>query len=231
MIGLHSKVVLLSGLENDVEPLMRFRLCYEGDLRPTQRDALGTERDKLAPHKQQIRRCFHRQLKHLWETNEFLRESRRRPDGNIGVGEGRLKLSEYLASQYQKFGYRFVPLVIDELSLLCSLEMLFLRRDVPGSVIVAGDIDNRIKTLIDALRAPKSPNELVGSDATPSPDDDPFYCLLWDDRQVTHFSVETDMLLDPLVPNDADQRKVRVIITVDLRPYNVSLSNLDFVGS
>ncbi len=67
---------------------------------------------------------------------------------------------EDIASQYQESGFRFVPLVRESLSLLCSLDVLFLRRDFPGSVISAGDIDNRIKTLIDALRRPRSGNEL-----------------------------------------------------------------------
>ena len=177
-------------------------------------------------------------------TNRFLSEYRRHPDKDISDrptsdlaayfdfdDEQKIPLWQYIASKYQKFGYRFVPLVRDEISLLCSLDILFMRRDIPGSVIQAGDIDNRIKTLIDALRAPNAPNELVGADQTPGADDDPFYCLLWDDRQVSHLTVETDTLLDPQIPGDADQRKVRLIFTVELRPYFVTLFNLSFAGS
>jgi hypothetical protein len=105
---------------------------------------------------------------------------------------------------------------------------LFLRRDIPGSAIQAGDIDNRIKTLIDALRPPRSQNELVGEDATPRSDEDPFICLLEDDRQVSHLSVETDTLLDPPTADEADQRKARIVITVELRPYYVSVFNMSF---
>jgi hypothetical protein len=121
--------------------------------------------------------------------------------------------------------------VRDEISLLCSLDILFLRRDIPGSAIQAGDIDNRIKTVIDALRAPQSQNELVGTDQKPGRDDDPLYCLLWDDRQVSHLTVETDTLLDQQMAGDADQRKVRLVITVELRPYFVTMFNLAFAGS
>jgi len=223
---------------------MRFRLYYEGELKATQRDPRDGEINRVAQHKQTIRRAFHRQLRQLWNTNRFLREYKRNPDADIAerpAGDAgayfdhepdtKIPLSQYLAQRYQKFGYRFVPLVRDEISLLCSLHVLFLRRDTPGSIIQAGDIDNRIKTLIDALRAPNSPNELVGNDTNPGSDDDPFYCLLWNDNQVSRLSVETDTLLDQPTSGDADARKVRLIITVDLQPYDVTLFNLSFAGA
>ncbi len=94
--------------------------------------------------------------------------------------------------------------------------------------ISAGDIDNRIKTVIDALRRPRNQAELVGDDATPGPDEDPFFCLLEDDKMVSHFSVETDTLLDPPTNEEADQRKAKLIITVELRPYYVTTFNLSF---
>ena len=153
---------------------MKFRLYYEGELRPTQRDPLSHEPDKIAQHKQAMRRGFHKQLRHLWRTNRFLSTYKRSPKGDVADRSLReagalfdydendkIPLAEFLAGQYSKFGYRFVPLVRDEIALLCSLDILFLRRHEPGCVIQAGDIDNRIKTLIDALRAPNSPNELV----------------------------------------------------------------------
>jgi hypothetical protein len=121
-----------------------------------------------------------------------------------------------------------VPLVREEYSLLCSLNILFLRRDIPGSVVSAGDLDNRIKTLIDSLRRPQNKNELRGNEA-PGDGEDPFYCLLEDDRLVSQLEVETDTLLDPPRGNtQADRRQVRLTITVDLKPYNVTLFNLSF---
>ncbi len=51
---------------------MRFKPIYDAELRSNQRDALGNRPDKLAEHKQAIRKVFHRQLKHLWETRKFL---------------------------------------------------------------------------------------------------------------------------------------------------------------
>jgi hypothetical protein len=223
---------------------MRFRLTYEGPLKATQRDATGQQPDRLAEHKQCIRKKFHQQLKQLWATNRFLREHRepvkaRLRVNQLPIADPRLfwspskdaetvTLSEYVANLFQRNGYRFVPLVREEISLLCSLDVLFLRRDAPGSAIQAGDIDNRIKTLIDCLRMPKSAQELVGNE-TPASDEDPFYCLLEDDNLVSAFSVETDTLLDPpQLPADEDRRMVRIVITVDLSPYDVTKFNLSF---
>jgi hypothetical protein len=218
---------------------MRFRLYYEGPLRATQGEVRGNQNDKMGPHKHALRRIFHAQLQQLWATNKFLRETKIdrntnlvRPIADAGVArwgssDAKGAMADVIADRYQEFGYRFVPLVREEILLLCSLHILFLRRDTPGSVIHAGDIDNRLKTLIDGLRRPRHINELVGNEV-PADGEDPFYCLLDDDKQVTHIEVETDTLLDPFTGNEADNNKVRLVITVELRPYNVTLFNLSF---
>lgn len=242
-MSLSQKVVLFSAPEVHAceEVLMRFRLTYEGPLRATQRDPVGNQANPLAVYKQHIRREFHRQLKELWRTNKFLSEHKVYPrsfpvDHRASDGfriapnpEDLVPLVDCIAAQYHEFGYRFVPLVLESLSLLCSLNILFLRRDIPGSVIQAGDIDNRIKTVIDALRRPRNQMELISDDAAPNPDEDPFFCLLEDDSQVSHLVVETDTLLDPLTNDDADHQKVKLIITVELRPYDVTTLNLSYV--
>lgn len=237
-------VVLLSGPEDDnpTEVAMRFRLYYQGELRPTQRDPINDQKDPLAPHKHRVRQVFHAQLKQLWNTNRFLREHTISKNSTLvrptvkdetairWTNEKETDLApmaEVIANRYHEFGYRFVPLVREQISLLCSLKILFLRRDPPGSVIQAGDIDNRIKTLIDALRRPRNATELVEYER-PGEGEDPFFVLMEDDKQVTHLEVETDTLLDPLTGEDADHRKVRLIITVDLRPYDITLFNLSF---
>lgn len=79
--------------------------------------------------------------------------------------------------------------------MVCSLDILFLRRDEPGSLIESGgDIDNRIKVLFDALRMPTD-NEIRGF--TPEQDEVPFLCLLEDDVLIAEFKVTTDRLLTP----------------------------------
>ena len=144
--------------------------------------------------------------------------SRSRPVTDEGSYLGREETTgpraEVIADNYQEFGYRFVPLVREEISLLCSVKILFVRQDVPGSPISAGDIDNRLKTVIDTLRKPRSIAELVGHE-TPGIDEDPFFCLLEDDSQVSHLEVETDTLLDPPIDDANDHRRAKLVITVD----------------
>tara|TARA_R110002074_G_scaffold401834_1_gene601743 strand:- start:1216 stop:1956 length:741 start_codon:yes stop_codon:yes gene_type:complete len=246
MNAIPKPVVLLSGPEDDcpTEPQMRFRLTYEGLLRSVNRDPLDHKPDLLALHKHVIRSSFHGQLKQLWETDEFLKQAKvdrhsfppaqptdLRPKWATS-DEQRIPLKDALAGQYvSQNGFNFVPLVTERFNLLCSLSILFLRRDIPGSLISAGDIDNRVKTIIDALRPPQKPNEFIGKDMqpiVPEPDQTPFYCLMEDDKQVSHLSVETDTLLDP-INNEMDLAKVRLIITVELRPYYITMQNLNFV--
>jgi hypothetical protein len=195
---------------------MEFRLTYEGPL-------LGASRnDPRAKHKHEIRRKFHPQLRRLWEITPHLMEARAvdpatgqvRRDRSIST-EVAPSRRDWLALQFQKARYRFVPLVTKDLSLLCGLSILFLRPDPPGELIRSGDIDNRLKTLFDALRMPESASELGGY-TNPEEGETPFFCLLEDDRLITRVSVETDTLLavlsNPPNPNDA-----RLVITVNLR--------------
>lgn len=78
----------------------------------------------------------------------------------------------------------------------CALDILFLRRDGPGSLVKSGgDIDNRLKVLFDGLRMPQTCDEVCGD--TAAPDEDPFYCLLEDDKLISKVQVETNWLLTP----------------------------------
>lgn len=226
------------------EPAMKFRLTYEGSVRPSQNDPKDGQPNRLAAHKHGIRRAFHGQLRQLWATDRFLREDTVWPKDwgyDQAAAESvwgrwapnpneKAPLKDAIAVQFQEYGYRFVPLVLDKFSLLCSLEILFLRRDFPGSVLSAGDIDNRVKTVIDCLRRPINQMDLVGDDATPKPDEDPFFCLLEDDKQVSRLIVETDRLLDPEASDDVDHSKAKLVITVELRPYYTTMFNLSFAS-
>lgn len=176
---------------------MRFRLTYHGPLRPNQRDAENGQRDRLAEHKQSIRKVFHVQLKQLWAHNKFLAGYTVDPQswvspvaipanqvggyaGFFGGGPQpqRVSLSEAIANLHRENGYRFVPLVREDFGLSCSLHILFLRRDFPGAgVISAGDLDNRIKTLIDTLRKPHSAAELRGNENPGAGEDRSTACL------------------------------------------------------
>jgi hypothetical protein len=133
---------------------------------------------------------------------------------------------EYLANQFNEFGYRFVPLVVQDLPLRCNIHVMMLRYGKPGDILFKGDLDNRIKTLVDALRKPQQANEL-GNFPVPGKDEDPFYVLLQDDKLITSLSVETDTLLEP-VNGKIDPLDCRLYITVKLHPLRATMETLNF---
>ena len=67
----------------------------------------------------------------------------------------------------------------------------------------------------------------MGSE-TPAAGEDPFFCLLEDDSQVSHLEVETDTLLDPPTDDRSDDSRARLVVTVELRPYYATMFNLSF---
>ena len=207
---------------------MEFRLTYEGPLFSTQRVPEDKQPDPRAKNKQHIRRVFHEQLKRLWEITPFLKTGDH-GGPNVRVTSGSapdpLRPIEELSKLFDMYGFNFVPLVTTNLKLICGLDILFLRPEPPGSVVQSGDIDNRIKTLLDALRIP-TPNEAY-ADLVAEPDETPFFCLLEDDRLITKLAVETDTLLQD-VGLDPDSRDARLVITVRLRPYAMNLYTLPF---
>ena len=156
---------------------MEFTLYYRGDLKA----------NRGPKEKQDLRRRFHAQLKCLWEQmplkerHELLEKEPK--SGNIGI----LRLIN---------GYSFAPLVTEKLNLIAELKITLLRPEPPGSIITqGGDIDNRLKTLFDALKVPTEPTAILPGDK-PLAGEDPFFCLLEDDNLITKVQVETDRLFD-----------------------------------
>ncbi|MFM9846484.1 MAG: hypothetical protein ACKVP3_04910 [Hyphomicrobiaceae bacterium] len=219
---------------------MRFRLTYNGPLLSSKLVKDG-ENDTRAEHKHDIRREFHRQLKAQWSAHRFLREDRASPASMFEIlpprarevwqpdGITRYSLPELLGPVFGHHGYQYVPLVWAENHLHCSLRILCLRRD--GNVAAARDIDNRVKTVIDALAMPEfkqgSPRK-DGATLPPQEGETPFFVLLDNDRQVSHLEVETDDALAVSEANPADETFVRMVITVETRAYFTTRFNLSF---
>ncbi len=91
-------------------------------------------------------------------------------------------------------GHVFAPLVARSLHLFLELEVLLLRAEAAGRIVSGGgDIDNRLKTLFDALRAPISKQEI--KDRARVSSRDPLVVLLEDDDRATRVNVETDRWL------------------------------------
>lgn len=216
---------------------MRFRLTYSGELRSTQPDR--RHHPPLSAHKHAIRKEFHKQLKFFWQTNWFLSNCRvypndygcdRAPASYFGFdypADEKISRVDAVAFNHRQNGYEFVPLVRKNWKLECKLEILFLRHDPPGGIIHAGDLDNRVKSLIDTLRIPSQAE--LGEDTIPGDDHRPFFCLLEDDKLVTALSVETDTLMKPPEGKmDPNKAYVELVITVSIRPFNISQFNLNF---
>jgi hypothetical protein len=122
-------------------------------------------------------------------------------------------------------GRWFAPLVSRRIETVAALDVLFLRHQAPGQMLYeGGDIDNRIKTLLDALRMP-SVGELQQIGQTAQYDEQPFYCLLQDDALVTKLTVETDRLLI-----DSDAHDLLAVLHVHVRSSRSTMDNLGIVS-
>jgi hypothetical protein len=88
-----------------------------------------------------------------------------------------------------------------------------------------GDIDNRVKTAIDALKMPAQQNQVPHG---PQKGEDPFFVLMDDDRTVTHLEVETDRLLLPREEWESDETRARLVISVEVRPTSTNGRNVGY---
>ena len=182
---------------------MRFTLTYRGPL-----PANGDVRSKHA-----VRRHLHPQLKHLFTY----------PPLSHRVNTMLDEVQTLRPSIIERLGpFRFAPLVSSKYDLVAAIELLFLRPEPPGRLITqGGDIDNRLKTLFDALRMPRVEAEIPNGDL-PRSDEDPFFCLLQDDALITEIDVKTDVLLEPTaLPAD-----VHLVLRVRTECVNATFNNM-----
>jgi len=114
----------------------------------------------------------------------------------------------------------FAPLVTDTMHLMAELRILFLRAAPPGRLCAGGDIDNRIKTLLDALRMPTLA-EVNSVGLSPQVDEQPFFCLLKDDTDVTALTVDTDRFLDA-----SNYTECLLVISAELHTARTRWENL-----
>lgn len=186
---------------------MDFCLTYRGPLKSN-----GSKDDKHA-----IRQYLHPQLKDLWNQSP-LKSCKRllKPEPK----EGEVSVIEIMN------GFQFAPLVTSHLRGFCHLDILFLRPEEPGNLIsTGGDIDNRIKTLFDALRYPHTKDEMP-LNWSPTPEQIPFYCVLEDDGLITSVSVTCDRLLNP-----ENKEDVSLIIHVKPKVTEVLWATMGLFGN
>ncbi|MDR2769973.1 MAG: hypothetical protein LBB08_00815 [Rickettsiales bacterium] len=187
---------------------MKFKLLYFGEIL--------TNPKKRSQHIADIRMQFHPQLKKLiqhspWDNlqRHLLPNPTKSPAASKHVGS-----------------IDWNPIITPALKLLAELDIQFLHPEVVG--LARSDIDNRVKTLIDGLRAPQNSHE-VGEN-TPK-DIGPIYTLLDDDHLITRLSVNTSHLLssDLFAGGNASQDTVFVMLDVNVRVAEGNLQNLPFM--
>jgi hypothetical protein len=210
--------------------LMKFTLTYEGELRS----------NKGPKEKWEIRKVFAPQLEELWRLDPALVMLRKLPyvaatpgvpiweihhsaddlltEGGPLNPEGWVNVCEPL----EVGGRKFLPLVRESLALKCGLKIHFLRKEEPGRVYQGGDIDNRLKTLFDALSMPNRDQMVDDPTAT-----DPIHCLLENDTLIAGLAIETGRLLGR--PN-ASKHEVKLTIEVDVRVMISRTYNQLFLG-
>lgn len=211
----YTQVYVNTGEPIKERDLVEFRLLYEGELLPS-----GTSKTR-APEKHLIRRAFHPQLRRLWFVHPRLRQLGESIGtsvyGNeissafskeiesvpkLSTDEAIRKAFEYMGKNWARNGYRFVPLVTENLSLRCALDILLLRPGDEKYIFQQGDIDAQVKTLFDALKVPQ--NFAEAGSSPPQEDETPFFCLLEDDRLISEVRVLSDQLL--LLPREREAK-------------------------
>jgi hypothetical protein len=193
---------------------MRFVLVYKGPLH-----SKGDLKDIHA-----IRKQFHPQLQQQWEVNPALAAlAGTKPEISPTIIPG---FDPPSPVKMTHGSFCFAPMVVKRFHLVCSLDITFLRPEDTGDLVRhGGDIDNRIKTLFDSLRVP---SESEVAKLSPDADENPFYCLLEDDRLIAGFQVKAERLL---VPDTASRKGyVELMIGVVVWPTRITYENICFLG-
>jgi hypothetical protein len=93
----------------------------------------------------------------------------------------------------------------------CGLEIKILSNDPYRAVYQSGDLDNRLKTLFDALCLPN--RDQLPRDDRPLEGEDPLWVLLSDDRLITDLQITQDTLHVPM----NEKNHVDLTITVRIK--------------
>jgi hypothetical protein len=181
----------------------------------------GTAKEKHA-----IREKFHHQLKRLWTLPPFNYKYKGAVDRNERILPPGLTYESfggyYKECQFPFLlkkvnSFNFLPLVCTELHAVAEINVTILRPEPSGRVVTeGGDLDNRVKTLLDALQVPddNQSKKLVVKE-------DPFCCLLENDKLITKLSVKAEHLLEPL----NSPKEVVLLLNVTTRRTEATLHN------
>jgi hypothetical protein len=233
-------------------PFVKFALTYDGSLPPSANKAKRNEvweiRQKFDPQLVDLWK-HHPALIEIEQNGRYFPKRRgagltqfhhNHPGRNIIMEERKLiaQLQEQgdqdaldlhepildLCEPIEKHGAWFRPLVRESFAVHCGLKILFLRKEPPGRVYQGGDLDGRIKTLIDSLVMPQHAEQVLERTSTKTC---PIYCVLQDDCLVSGVNVETERLL---TDQNYSKDYVRLVIEVDVRVRQAMIYNQSFLG-
>jgi hypothetical protein len=185
---------------------MEFCLHYYGKLK-SRDNAVG---------KHAIRQALHDQVRSLCMSEPFVNAFKSDLDGTRQATEKPLFIEHR--------GKRYWFLISEHLATVVDLNITILvPHDVGRIIHNGGDIDNRIKTLFDALRAPAVASEI------PSPDSFDYgtsgmYCLLQDDKLINRLSIRS---YRDHAPIDGDS--VRCLVEAETKITRALWGSLNFV--
>lgn len=215
-------------LPSEGMPTVKFTLVYDGRLHSQGAEDVFTKKWK-------IREYINPQLAELWRVHPALRNLMKSvPKSSYWTGEVHHSLADAvklkpatdvenieLQDPIEVGGIKFVPLVRESYALACSLKILFMRKEAAGKVYMGGDLDNRIKVFIDALKVPRKSEAGLVAKVSPVPRE-PVNCLLEDDGLITGLAIESTRLLDaPSQPENYVRLVAEVSVSVTFqRMYN-----------
>jgi hypothetical protein len=185
---------------------MEFCLHYDGKLKSND-NAAGKHR---------IRTELHKQIKAICTDTKFSLVF----TGDINGTRKEREKPLYIEHSEKRFWF----LISEHLSTVVDLDICLLLPHNVGSIVKnGGDIDNRIKTLFDALRVPSVTSEIPSSDSFDYATGG-MYCLLQDDKLINKVSIQSFRDFDP-----PDQDSVRCTIKVTTKITAALWGNLHFV--
>lgn len=182
---------------------MEFYLKYDGPL--------NSNADAKNKHK--IREYFHPQMEKLWDIKPL-----------NSVKEVFLTSGRELSVLKEIDGVVFAPLVSSVLKFICQLDIIILWPEELGVISeFSGDIDNRLKTLFDALQCPDTNQIEPVKDCFT--DKQPFFCLLENDKLITSVNIRTHTLLYSKNKND-----VSVLIHIMVKATELMMKTIGLSG-
>src|SRR5207302_1911391 len=105
--------------------------------------------------------------------------------------------------------------------LRAELDVFLLAANLPGGLIRrGGDIDNRLKTLFDALSVPANAQQVPNNPDVES--DKRIFCLLEDDKLVISVTASNDRLLS--LPDNSND--VLVVLRVHPLAFRATMANV-----